>query len=183
VRARMVCSDSAGRGAARADERPLRIGRSAAGGLNVDRRYRCGRQHRRWGTASYRLKRRCLRRTQHASVVVLRSFREAGRSGLCASGSRRPTHTKSFGSLAPLRDPNPPKSALIREYQPFSGGGEFGLPEPFLPLFRFLLLVPPEREVASSNLAGRVSEVRADNPFLRGRLRSESERQSEARGA
>jgi hypothetical protein len=39
------------------------------------------------------------------------------------------------------------------------GGGVPGLLEPFLPLFRFLRDVPPERKVASSNLAGRVLDV------------------------
>ena len=64
---------------------------------------------------------------------------------------------------------NPPKSARIRGYQPSLDGGVSGLLEPVLRLFRFLRDVSPEREVASSNLAGRTgncSRVSASQPVV-----------------
>jgi hypothetical protein len=54
----------------------------------------------------------------------------------------------TFGPPSPLSGPNPPKSARMRAYQPLAEGGESGLPEPFVRLFFFLRIVPPEREVA-----------------------------------
>jgi hypothetical protein len=62
---------------------------------------------------------------------------------------------------------NPPKSARIRGYQPSLDGGVSGLLEPVLRLFCFLRDVSPEREVASSNLAGRISELPANDRLVR----------------
>jgi hypothetical protein len=73
-----------------------------------------------------------------------------------AKRSRHP-YSDNVGPPPPLNGPNPAKSARIRRYQSILGDGASGLAEPFLRLFRFLRVVPPEREVGRSNRPGRAS--------------------------